>query len=142
MKTRILLFLTFAACMTTQAETQCPDFESLSPDVQKKWGYKVHRVEGSNPSISVEISPSSAPYCKAARLCLKDKNKKLLAEINIAPWTTKDGTMKFTLNIFDDLDGYGELIIYTDRLPDPTIPLTGDGFGGFTFKLSKGFKSK
>jgi hypothetical protein len=136
MKTYLLSSVLIAMMsLTVFAEMQFPAFESLSEKDQKAWGYTIHRNYGNNPSISISIPAAAAKYCQAIRLYTKNKKGRLLTECNIAPLKNADGSLGITLNVFEDLEGYSELIVYTTEVPG--APRMGD-FGGFTFLLSKG----
>ncbi len=130
-------FLFMAFTETMHAEMQFPDFESLSKADQQKWGYVISRINGNNPSFRLTISPTSAHYCKDARLYFKNNQGTLLAEINISLGHSTDGSINIGLDLFEALDGNAELIVYTNQIPGA---LAKTDFGGFTFKVSKNLK--
>jgi hypothetical protein len=112
---------------------QFPLFESLSPEVQKAWGYVVQKSPGNNPELSILIPPAAAKFCRGGRLYIRDGNKHILAETTMGLNRTKDGGLGIQVSLFAQLRGSAELIIYTSEIPG--APFMGD-FGGFTFVIS------
>jgi hypothetical protein len=133
------LFLGLLICLLTaspgRAEMQFPLYETLSPEVQKAYGYVVQKSPGNNPGLSIQIPKAAAKFCTGARLYVRDGNKRMLVETNMGLNRTKDGGLGINVNLFEQLHGSAELIIYTSELPD--APFMGD-FGGFTFTISNG----
>lgn len=132
MKAVHLAILAVALLATpAMAEMQFPEFEQQSKQAQASWGYKITRAKGKNPSFSVTIPPKAAGKCSGARLCIRSKNDRLLAQFDVAPIKQKDGSLIFTMALFEELDGNAELIVYTDHLQGAAL---SPNFGGFTFK--------
>ena len=132
MKKAILAIISLTMCAASaMAEMQFPEFEKQPDQAQASWGYKITRTTGRNPSFSVTIPPKAALKCTGARLYIRNKENRLLAQFDVAPITQKDGSLVFTMALFEDLDGRAELIVYTDQLPEAVM---FSNFGGFTFK--------
>ncbi len=131
-KSYLILLSVLLATTTAQAEMQFPAFEQLAAQDQAAWGYKVRRTNGRNPTLGVEIPAKASAQCNGARLYIRNKQDGLLAEFQILPIRQKDGSLTFSISLFEGLDGKGELIIYTDGVEG--APVTGD-FGGFTFTI-------
>jgi hypothetical protein len=128
----LLVVLSASLC---RAEMQFPLYESLSPEVQKAYGYVVQKSPGNNPGLSIIIPPAAAKYCDSARLYIRDGSKHILVETNMGLNRMKDGGLGINVNLFEQLHGSAELIIYTRETPGG--PFMGD-FGGFTFAISNG----
>ena len=113
---------------------QFPDYESLSPEVKTAWGYTVQKFVGNNwhnAIFQLVIPPKAAKSCHGARLYLKNRQGKTLAEVNTGLSKAEDGSLSISIELFEGF-GSAELIIYTDRVPES--PFLGD-FGGFTFVI-------
>lgn len=128
----IALILLVLMASPAVAEIQFPDFDQLPPATQQSWGLNAKRVEGNNPSIRVFATSDAAPYCKAARICIKNRAGRLVAEINASMTQHKDGSKDILLNLFDTIDGTAELIIHMTQKPDAPMYTN---FGGFSFRL-------
>jgi hypothetical protein len=128
----IVLFLAFLS-MAANAEMQFPEYKSLSAEQQKSYGYTVNLsiVPGCS-TLQVLIPPKAAKYCHDARLYIRDKQKKLLSEIQTGLIRGKDGSLSISIQLFSTF-GDAELIIYTDDIPGAEY--LGD-FGGFSFNLT------
>jgi hypothetical protein len=130
----IIIYASFLVGTQGFAEMQFPDFESLNPKNQHAWGYIVHRTKGTNPNLKITIPPAAAKLCKGVRLYTKTSTGRLLSECNISPTKNGNGSLQIALEVFEELNGYAEVVIYSEEMPG--APMKGD-FGGFTFKLRK-----
>lgn len=132
MKTAHLAILTMLLLAAPAiAEMQFPEFERQSKEFQSSWGYEVTRTMGKNPSFSVTIPPKATAKCSGARLYIRNKEGRLLAQFDVAPFKQKDGSLIFTMALFEEFDGNAELIVYTDLVEGAALT---SNFGGFTFK--------
>ncbi|MEQ8789691.1 MAG: hypothetical protein RIC55_25575 [Pirellulaceae bacterium] len=131
MRTALLAILvTILLASPAAAETAFPEFEQQTKEAQASWGYKVTRTKGKNPSFSVTIPSEAAAKCSGARLYLRSRENRLLAQFDVSPIKQKDGSLEFTLALFEELDGNAELIVYTDHVQGAALT---SNFGGFTF---------
>jgi hypothetical protein len=128
---RLAVLTVFILAAPAIAEMEFPQHERQSKEFQSSWEYKITRTQGSNPSFSVTIPPKAAAKCSRARVCIRNTKNRLLAQFDVTPTRQSDGSIIFTMALFEDLDGSAELIVYTD-LVQGAIPLRN--FGGFTFK--------
>ena len=118
-----------------KAEMQFPEYDSLSTEQQKAWGYKVDLFVGQNYHngwIYVSIPPKAAKYCHGARILLRDKQKKLLSTIDAGLIQGKDGSLSIRIELMSAFAD-AELIVDTDEIPGAGY--LGD-FGGFSFSLT------
>ena len=123
-----------AFALPARAEMQFPLYENLAPETKTVWGYTVEKFVGHNwhnAMFRLVIPPKAAKSYQGARLYLKNRQGKTLAEVNTGLSKAEDGSLSINIELFEGF-GSAELIIYTNRLPE--APFLGD-FGGFTFVI-------
>jgi hypothetical protein len=134
MKHIVFGLILFLVCLfPLRAEMQFPIYENLPLTTQKAWNYTVQKSSGNNPGLSIHVPRSAAKYCTGARLYIRDGRKRVLAEINLGLNRVKDGGLDIKVDLFEQLRGTAELIVYTGEMPGAPAMLD---FGGFTFTLS------
>lgn len=131
MKSTLLVLCLLSVWLSAaHAELRFPDFASLSPAQQQAWGYQLKIDKG---SLGLTISPAAAKAYEGARLFLRDEQKRIMAEIHMDMIRLPDGSLSLNMNLFENLRGSAELIIYSSRLEGA---VAFPNFGGFTFHLS------